>query len=73
MNTISSPDIVPEVPAYAELQRVMHNALLVQNPEWIQRNGDCPKCNDYDRRFAQLLSLSVATKRTHAYNSSCCD
>ena len=74
MSTISSPDVVVEVPAYAELQRQMHDALLVQNPEWIQRNGECPKCDDYDRRLAELLGLSLATKRAHAHTSSlCCD
>jgi hypothetical protein len=70
MNTTSSPDIVAEVPAYAELQRQMHDALLLQHPEWIERNGDCPKCDDYDRRLAELLGLSVAMKRAHAHTSS---
>jgi hypothetical protein len=73
MNTTSSSDIVAEVPAYAALRRQIHDALLVQHPEWIQRNGDCPKCDDYDRRLAELLSLSRAMQRTHAYTSSSCD
>ena len=72
MNTISSSDFVAEVPVYAELQRQMHDALLLQHPEWIQRNGDCPRCDDYDRRLAELLSLSVAMKRAHAHTSSLC-
>jgi hypothetical protein len=70
MNTTSSPNIVAEVPAYAELQRQMHDALLVQHPEWIERDGDCPKCDYYDRRLAELLSLSVAMERARAHTSS---
>jgi hypothetical protein len=42
----------------------MHEALLVQHPEWIERNGDCPTCDDYDRRFAQLLGFSLAMQRS---------
>jgi hypothetical protein len=72
MNTTSSPDLIPELPAYAELQRQMHDALLIQNPEWIQRNGDCPRCDDYDRRLAELLSLSLAMKRANAHTTSSC-
>ena len=47
-------------PAYAALQREVHDALLAQHPEWIGRNGDCPTCDDYDRRFAELLGFSLA-------------
>ena len=44
----------------------MHDALLQQHPEWIERDGNCPKCDDYDRRFAQLLGLSLTLARAHA-------
>ena len=63
MNTTHSPSLAAEVPAYAELQRTMHEALLVQHPEWMERDGNCPKCDDYDRRFAELLSLSLVFNR----------
>ena len=52
-----------EAPAYVALQREMHDALLRQHPEWIERDGDCPTCDDYDRRFAELLGLSLAFNR----------
>jgi hypothetical protein len=68
MNATYSSSIVTEVPAYAELQSQMHNALIVQHPEWIEDNGDCPKCDDYDRRFAQLLGLSL-TMRSRSRDS----
>jgi hypothetical protein len=63
MNATSLPTLALEAPAYVALQREMHNALLMQNPEWFERDGNCPKCNDYDRRFAELLSLSLAFNR----------
>jgi hypothetical protein len=61
MNTTLSPSRFAEVPAYAELQRTMHSALLTQHPEWVERDGNCPTCDDYDRRFAQLLDFSLAS------------
>jgi hypothetical protein len=67
MNATSLPNLTLAVPAYAELQREMHDALLVQHPEWIERDGNSPKCDDYDRRFAELLDFSLAFKRAHAY------
>ena len=66
MNATSLPTLAVEAPAYVELQRTMHDALLQQHPEWIERDGNCPKCDDYDRRFAQLLGLSPAFARAHA-------
>lgn len=66
MNTMASLNIVAEIPAYAELQRRIHNALLIQHPEWIERNGDCPTCDDYDRRFAELLGLSLVMQTANA-------
>jgi len=46
-----------EIHSYAELQEKMHYDLLAQHPEWIEPNGDCPKCDDYDRRLAMLISM----------------
>ena len=63
MNAAHSPNLAAEVPAYAELQRTMHDALLRQHPKWIERDGNCPTCDDYDRRFADLLGLSLAFNR----------
>lgn len=60
------PAGIVEVPAYAQLQREIHAALLRQNPEWIGENGECPQCDDYDRRFAELLSFSRALERARA-------
>ena len=67
MNSTYSSNLAAEVPAYAQLQREMHDALLAQHPEWILPNGDCPTCNSYDVRFAELLNVSLATERALAH------
>jgi len=63
MNATSLPSFAVEAPAYVALQREMHDALLAQHPEWMERDGNCPKRDDYNRRFAELLSLSLAFNR----------
>ena len=55
MNATHSSSLAAEVPAYAQLQREIHDALLAQHPDWILPNGDCPTCDSYDARFAELL------------------
>ena len=60
MNTTSLPALSVKAARYVALQREMHDALLRQHPEWMERDGNCSKCDDYDRRFAELLSLSLA-------------
>ena len=67
MNATSLPNLVVEAPAYVALQREMHDALLMQNPEWFERDGNCPKCDDYDRRFAELLGFFLTFERSHAH------
>jgi hypothetical protein len=67
MNATSLPSLAVEAPAYIALQHEMHDALLTQHPEWIERDGNCPKCDDYDRRFAQLLSFSLTFECANAH------
>jgi hypothetical protein len=43
--------------SYAELRRQMHDALRAQNPQWVEPDGTSPICDDYERRFAELLDL----------------
>jgi hypothetical protein len=40
---------------YTELKRQVHEALRSQNPEWVDVNGESRMCDEYDRRFAELL------------------
>jgi hypothetical protein len=67
MNATALAALPIEAAPYVALQHEMHNALLAQNPEWMERAGNCPKCDDYDRRFAQLLSLSLTFNRGHLH------
>jgi len=67
MNATSLPTLKIETPAYVALQRQMHDTLLMQHPEWIERDGNCPKCDEYDRRFAKLLSFFLTCERANAH------
>ena len=55
MNTLPTGG---EIHSYAELQRQIHDALRVEHPEWVEANGDCPTCESYESRLAELLGLS---------------
>jgi hypothetical protein len=46
-----------ELGSYVQLQHQIHDALREQHPEWIQPNGDCPTCESYESRFAELLTI----------------
>ena len=48
-----------EIRSYAQLQRQIHEALRVEHPEWVEANGDCPTCESYESRLAELLGLSA--------------
>jgi len=52
-----APKPVPSARTYRQLQRQLHKDLLAQHPEWIDADGNCPACNDYERRLAQLISI----------------
>ncbi len=52
-----------EIHSYSELQQQIHQDLRVQHPEWVEPNGDCPTCDSYEVRLAELLSL---TQRSNA-------
>jgi hypothetical protein len=50
-----SPVFPGEVQGYVQLQRQIHEALLREHPEWIEPNGECPTCEIYESRLAELL------------------
>jgi hypothetical protein len=52
--------------SYAQLRRDIHDALRAQHPEWILPNGDCPTCESYESRLAELLRLTERTTRGEA-------
>ena len=43
--------------SYTELRKLIRVSLRVQNPEWVEPNGDSPLCDSYEARFAELLGL----------------
>jgi len=49
------------VETYSELQLQIHHDLRAQHPEWVQPNGDCPTCDYYEARLAELLDGYVRT------------
>jgi hypothetical protein len=55
-----------EMHPYVQLQHEIHEALRQQHPEWIEQNGDCPTCESYESRFAELLELFQSTERKSA-------
>ena len=55
-----------EMRSYVQLQREIHDVLRKQHPEWIAPNGDCPICDSYESRFAELLNLFQSNARTSA-------
>jgi hypothetical protein len=66
MNMIGSP-VVPEAPrVYVHLQHQIHQALRKEHPEWIQPDGECPTCEAYESRLAELLGLSSPTEHRPA-------
>jgi hypothetical protein len=46
-----------QIRTYADLQEQLHRDLMAQHPEWIDANGDCPTCDSYDRRLAELINV----------------
>jgi hypothetical protein len=66
MKTNTSPTTFDEVRSYVQLQKQIHDALRVEHPEWVEPNGDCPTCQSYESRLAELLSLSSPNERRSA-------
>jgi hypothetical protein len=41
----------------AELRQQIHGDLRTQHPEWIEPNGECPKCDFYEARLMEELDI----------------
>jgi hypothetical protein len=52
--------------SYVQLQHQIHDALREQHPEWIEQNGNCPTCELYESRFAELLDIFQSNERKSA-------
>ncbi len=51
---------------YAPLLQKIRDDLRLQNPEWIQPNGECPTCDSYEARLMELLAGSNEADLTRA-------
>ncbi len=47
-----------QIHSYAKLQHKIHEDLRIQHPEWVKPNGDCPTCDSYELRLAELLAIT---------------
>jgi hypothetical protein len=62
------------ISSYAELQKMIHDALRIQHPEWVGLDGQSEMCEFYEARFAKLLDRfesSVGTSGNRALRSMC--
>ena len=48
-----------QIHTYAALLQQIHNDLRIQHPDWIQQNGESPKCDSYEARLMKLLDASI--------------
>jgi len=59
-----------QIHSYSELQQQIHEDLRIQHPEWVRSNGDCPTCDSYESRLAELLGLTHRPNAVQMGNSS---
>jgi len=60
------PETPGEIRSYGQLQRQIHDALRAEHPEWVEPNGNCPTCDSYESRLAELLGVSSPNKASIA-------
>jgi hypothetical protein len=51
-----------QIHSYIQLQQQIHDDLRIQHPEWVEPNGNCPTCDSYESRLAELLGLTQRSK-----------
>ena len=44
-----------QIHTHTELLQQIHEDLRIQHPEWVQSNGESPKCDAYEVRLTELL------------------
>ena len=62
MKRNTSAVLYGEVQEYVHLQREIHEALRKEHPEWIEPNGECPMCEIYESRLAELLAFASSSE-----------
>ena len=58
-----------QIHSYSELQQQIHEDLRIQHPDWVKPNGDCPTCDSYESRLAELLGLNQRSNAAITRNS----
>lgn len=69
MKANTSASVPDEVQPYVQLQHQIHEALRKEHPEWVESNGECPPCEAYESRFAELIGLSSPSEHRSAGRS----
>ena len=59
-----------QIHSYSELQQQIHEDLRIQHPDWVEPNRDCPTCDSYESRLAELLGLSQSSNAVRTGKSS---
>ena len=60
------------ISSYAELQKMIHDALRIQHPEWVGLDGQSEMCEFYEARFAKLLDrFEVPAVQTAVRRAAC--
>ena len=44
-----------QIHTYSELRQQIHDDLRIQHPEWVEPNGESPKCDSYEARLMEQL------------------
>ena len=53
---------------YADLRRQIHHDLRIQHPEWVQPNGESPKCDSYEARLMKTLDVLKGQRAGISYD-----
>ena len=52
---------------YADLRKRIHDDLRIQHPEWVQPNGESPKCDSYEARLMKTLDFLKGQRPSISY------
>ena len=56
LNLLPRPIAVSHpIHTYTELQQQIHDDLRIQHPEWVNPNGESPKCDSYDACLTEMV------------------
>jgi hypothetical protein len=61
----------------SELRQQIYRDLRIQHPDWVELNGECPRCDVYVARLMEELSMAEGTSEAfggwaHRDSSSAC-